>query len=149
MVKTDYVRVITKAELHGSELNPGEQALQTPLGGCVIAAPGSTTYHLLCQFLDNPGAAFSRILHEPLLEVPAGLKAEMLYYVADSAAAYKILESSQSAREYVLSLTYIGWDGVYEDDEDDMNDLEEFQAFIRVMHAKAECLSVLDELGLR
>lgn len=149
MVKTDYVRVITKAELHASELHPGEQALQTPLCGGIIAVSGSVTYSLLCQYLDNPGKAAHRVSQEPLLEVPAGLKAEMLYYVADSAAAYRILESSKLAREYILALSYIGWDGVYEDDEDDMNDLENFQEIVRVMHAKAECFSVLDELGLR
>ena len=142
----DYVRVITEADMLAGVHQHLEPVMRTPLEGGVIVHAGSTTCELLCQYLDNPGDASYRVTHEPLLEVLAGLKAEMLYYVADSAAAYRILEASKSARAYVLALTYIPWPGA--PDKDDRDELDEFQAVVRVIQAKNECFDILAELGI-
>lgn len=142
----DYVRVITEADMLAGVHQHLEPVMRTPMEGGVIVHAGSTTCELLCQYLNNPGDASYRVTHEPLLEVPAGLKSEMLYYVADSAAAYRILEASKSARAYVLALTYIPWPGA--PDKDDRDELDEFQAVVRVIQAKNECFDILAELGI-
>lgn len=151
-VQIDYLRVVSVAEWcsrydarGGRTRYPG----LSPLGGCIVARRGTATIRLLCNLYTRDYDPAACLQPELLQTVHPGLKAEFMYSDIYKKEALMLLNSSKRARDYIAALEPLPMDYLPPYREWRGDDLLEMQALTRAIAATAECLAVLNELGLR